>query len=103
MATTVSHERGCSYLVDHVTEVLRALNPTGPSVFAGDFNTWTPEHLTAVSDKLQAAGFHLAYSWKYPGKDLYLDHIFLRNLSLEKCSIFSNTADHSGAVFEAVL
>ena len=38
--------RDVAGLVKHVTTVLRVLHP-GPAVFAGDFNTWSPEHLEA--------------------------------------------------------
>jgi endonuclease/exonuclease/phosphatase (EEP) superfamily protein YafD len=92
-----------SYLVDHVRGVLDVLNPTGPAIFAGDFNTWTPQHLAAVSSELQTAGFHLAHSWNYPGSEMSLDHIFVRELIFSSFRTFSNASDHNGAIFEVVL
>ena len=91
-----------SYLVDHVRAVIDMLDPTGHAIFAGDFNTWTPQHLAAVSSELQKSGFHLAHSWKYPGKDISLDHVFIRELKVQRFSTFSNPSDHNGAIFEII-
>jgi endonuclease/exonuclease/phosphatase (EEP) superfamily protein YafD len=91
-----------SYLVDHVRAVLDVLDPVGPAVFAGDFNTWTQQYLDAVSSELQQAGFRLAHSWKYPGKSMSLDHVFVRELNIQNFSVFSNASDHDGTVFEIV-
>lgn len=89
-----------SNLVDHVRAARAALDDTGPAIFAGDFNTWTPEHLAAVSTELEKSGFQLAHSWKYPGKDTSLDHVFVRELQVQSFTTFSNSSDHDGAVFE---
>ena len=43
-------------LVAHVDAVLEALRP-GPTLFAGDFNTWTTAHRDAVAARLAEAGF----------------------------------------------
>ena len=95
-------QKNVSNLVDHVRAVRAALNDTGPAILAGDFNTWTPQHLAAVSAELQKSGFLLAHSWKYPGKDIALDHVFVRELQVQRFSTFSNASDHHGAIFEVV-
>jgi hypothetical protein len=90
-------------LCDHVSAVITKLNQlpdgkTAPSLFAGDFNTWTEAHLQGVKTILESAGYQLACSWKYPTKDLILDHAFIRGLKLiGKPEIFRNESDHDGA------
>jgi len=84
-------------LVAHIEAVLAELSP-GPAVFAGDFNTWSKEHLDAVKVKLERAGFHLAYSWRYPGRDDPLDHAFLRGVELKSSSNYACASDHRGAI-----
>jgi endonuclease/exonuclease/phosphatase (EEP) superfamily protein YafD len=90
-----------SKLLDHVRAVLVVLAPTGPTVFAGDFNTWSDEHVQAVGDELQKYHFVLAHSWPYPGRDVPLDHVFIRgDLQITVFDTFANASDHHGAVFE---
>jgi endonuclease/exonuclease/phosphatase family metal-dependent hydrolase len=74
----------------------------GPAVFAGDFNTWSQEHLDQCKQILQNAGFHLAYSWPYPGREQKtpLDHVFVRDLELKKSEYFTCLSDHKGAIVE---
>jgi len=86
-------------LVDHVSVVLKLLTPD-PAVFAGDFNSWSVEHVDAITRVLEEAGFYLAYSWAYPGRDIPLDHAFLRDLTLTRSSCFQSDADHQGAILE---
>lgn len=40
--------KNASKLVDHVRAVALQLAPSSPVLFAGDFNTWTPDHLEKV-------------------------------------------------------
>jgi hypothetical protein len=102
-----------SYLVDHVQAVLDVLDNNNAeggdaisnneaAVFAGDFNTWSQAHLDAIQIPLQKAGFRLALSWPYPGRDFALDHVFIRgggqSIQLQDWSIFQNTSDHQGAL-----
>ncbi|KAL9184793.1 hypothetical protein ACHAXT_012763 [Thalassiosira profunda] len=75
-------------LVAHVAAVLAVLSP-GPALFAGDFNTWTPEHLSAVECAMKEAGFELAYSWPYPGLDHPLDHVFARGVTVSACEDYA--------------
>ena len=89
--------RDVKSLVAHVVAVLDVLGP-GPAIFAGDFNTWTAQHLEAVSAVLGAVDFHLAFSWPYTGRDHPLDHAFLRGLKLWRSTTFECAADHLGAV-----
>jgi endonuclease/exonuclease/phosphatase (EEP) superfamily protein YafD len=89
-------------LVEHVRAVLSLLTP-GPAVFAGDFNTWSQGHLDGVKALMEKYGFHLAYSWPYPGRDYPLDHAFLRGMQLENSSHFKCASDHLGAILELVL
>ena len=86
-------------LVAHVKAVIAVLSP-GPAIFAGDFNSWSKGHLTAVNIVLEKAGFHLAYSWPYPGRDFSLDHAFLRGVRLKTSSHFESGSDHLGAILE---
>lgn len=88
-------------LVAHVDAVLSILSPFGPAVFAGDFNTWTKDHLEAVERSLKLAGFRLVYSWPYPGRDFPLDHAFIRgDLQVEDSSFYSCASDHNGALLQ---
>jgi len=86
-------------LVAHVEAALSALSP-GPAVFAGDFNTWSRTHLEAATSALERAGFRLAFSWPYPGRDDPLDHAFLRGMELESSRSYACASDHRGAVLE---
>jgi len=86
-------------LVAHVVAVLAELSP-GPAVFAGDFNTWSNEHLDAVKVELERVGLHLAYSWPYPGRDDPLDHAFLRGVELKSSNNYACASDHRGAILE---
>mmetsp|Transcript_3403 Transcript_3403/g.4550 ORF Transcript_3403/g.4550 Transcript_3403/m.4550 type:complete len:214 (+) Transcript_3403:95-736(+) len=89
-------------LVAHVQAVVEVLSPAAahPAVFAGDFNTWTQEHLNAVKTTLEKAGFNLAYSWPYPGRDFPLDHAFVRGVEIREASFYHCTSDHNGALLE---
>ncbi len=86
------------YLVDHIVSVVSSLQ-AGPVLFAGDFNTWTEDHVKAVRDKMTESGFDLAYSWPYPGRDVPLDHVFTRGVNISNCSSFHSESDHQGAIF----
>jgi endonuclease/exonuclease/phosphatase family metal-dependent hydrolase len=101
-----------SYLVDHVQAVLDVLDrdfegdaSSNEAVFAGDFNTWSQAHLDAIQAPLQRAGFRLALSWPYPGRDFALDHVFIRGrcIQLQDWSIFQNASDHQGALLTLAL
>jgi endonuclease/exonuclease/phosphatase (EEP) superfamily protein YafD len=92
--------KDASKLKDHVDTVLAVLNETGPAVFAGDFNTWTQHHVDAIQRDLEKAGFRRAFSWPYPGRNIPLDHAFLRGVQLESATPFSNQSDHHGAVLD---
>jgi endonuclease/exonuclease/phosphatase (EEP) superfamily protein YafD len=85
------------YLLDHVRLVHESV-ASGPAVFAGDFNTWTDNHVRAVKHELARSGFELAGSWPYPGRDGPLDHIFLRDCTGSNLSTFQNSSDHLGAI-----
>jgi hypothetical protein len=93
--------RDVASLVAHIRAVLPLLRSPGtPCVFAGDFNTWTPAHLAAVSQALAVEGFTLARSWPYPGRDHPRDHVFLRGLRLVSSEVFASEADHHGLVMD---
>ena len=94
-----------SYLVDHVRAVLKkvssANNKNCAVVFAGDFNTWTQEHIDAVASELSKAGFRHERSWPYPGRALPLDHIFLKGsnfVTLKDFCTIESKSDHLGAL-----
>jgi endonuclease/exonuclease/phosphatase (EEP) superfamily protein YafD len=97
-------------LVDHVAAVLAVVDSTTtamPTIFAGDFNTWTQRHLDAITTKLEEAGFYLAFSWPYPGREQLtaLDHVFLRgdSIQLVNTRVFSSKSDHQGVLLELLL
>jgi endonuclease/exonuclease/phosphatase (EEP) superfamily protein YafD len=92
--------KSLSKLVDHVNAVLSVVSTSSPAVFAGDFNTWTQAHLDGVKVQLEKAGFHLAHSWPYPGRDFPLDHIFVRGMRVEAFATFRTKSDHNGALLE---
>ena len=86
-------------LASHVQAVLAQIEP-GPAVFGGDFNTWSESHLDAVVTEMDRKGFHLAYSWPYPGRDIPLDHVFLRGVRITNSVNYSCASDHRGAILE---
>jgi endonuclease/exonuclease/phosphatase (EEP) superfamily protein YafD len=71
-----------------------------PTIFAGDFNTWTDRHLEAVTEVLESVGFQNACSWEYPGRNFPLDRVFLRHLELVKYEVIQCSSDHRGALLE---
>mmetsp|Transcript_6358 Transcript_6358/g.10546 ORF Transcript_6358/g.10546 Transcript_6358/m.10546 type:complete len:201 (-) Transcript_6358:552-1154(-) len=87
-------------LIDHICAVVETLSKDGPAVFAGDFNSWTKEHLDAIAKCLAKQGFHLALSWPYPGREFPLDHAFVRGVRLKGSSIHPCESDHNGALLE---
>ena len=94
--------KNVSYLVDHVQAVLKEIDEDC-AIFAGDFNTWTPEHLQGIRLPLEAAGFRHVLSWPYPGRDFPLDHVFVKgfhhhHVQLENSTIFQSKSDHQGAL-----
>ncbi|CAM9464740.1 unnamed protein product [Ectocarpus fasciculatus] len=87
-------------LVDHVNAVMSVLDVDRPCLFAGDFNTWSQAHIDATTSVLRDAGFVLGCSWPYPGRDLPLDHAFVRGVQLESSFSYGCESDHNGAVLE---
>lgn len=92
--------RNVQKMIDHVNAVVSVLEDDRPCLFAGDFNTWSQVHIDAVKKVLGDAGFSLAYSWPYPGRDLPLDHAFVRSVRSESSFSYSCDSDHRGAVLE---
>ena len=94
-------------LLAHVTAVIAVLSsdPDSLALFAGDFNTWSQHHIDAVTAELANCGFRHAFSWPYPGRELPLDHVFIRGdaLQADSLKVFSNKSDHKGAVFDLML
>ena len=86
-------------LVSHVGAVLAELRP-GPSLFAGDFNTWSKVHIDVVAEKMKSAGFHHVYSWPYDGRDFPLDHAFARGLEINRLEQYKCASDHRGVIIE---
>ena len=87
-------------LVAHVEAVLAVLNSGLPALFAGDFNTWTKDHLHSVTTVLEKEGFSHAFSWPYTGRDEPLDHAFVRGLTVNGSQYYSCESDHNGAILE---
>jgi endonuclease/exonuclease/phosphatase (EEP) superfamily protein YafD len=86
-------------LVAHVEAALVQLVP-GPVLFAGDFNTWSKDHLDAVMEKMDSFGLELAYTWPYTGRDFALDHAFVRGLEIKKSENYVCASDHRGAILD---
>lgn len=99
-------QKDVSKLVDHVKAVLAELDVrrtnNRPVVWAGDWNTWSVEHLKAVEEVLFSGDnpFRRACSWPYPGRDEPLDHVFVRgdSIQLESYSVHQCASDHLGAL-----
>mmetsp|Transcript_11657 Transcript_11657/g.16968 ORF Transcript_11657/g.16968 Transcript_11657/m.16968 type:complete len:210 (-) Transcript_11657:378-1007(-) len=90
-------------LAAHVQTVLSLLSSSTskPIIFAGDFNTWTNEHVNAVTNIMDKAGLQLLYSWPYPGREVPLDHVFGRGVDLRKVvGVLENEADHLGVLLD---
>lgn len=85
-------------LIDHVRAVLDVI-PTGPCVFAGDFNTFTNEHHSAVFNVMFEAGFSLRTSAPYDKKKV-LDLVYARGCTTQLLKIGRNESDHPFLVFE---
>ena len=92
--------RNVQKLVDHVSAVVSVIDVDHPCIFAGDFNTWSQAHIDAVEKVLADAGFTRAYSWSYPGRELPLDHAFVRGVRHESSFSYTCDSDHRGAVLE---
>ena len=92
--------KSISKLVDHVVAVLSVI-PDGTRVlFAGDFNTWTKDHIDTVTGVMARYRFTHAFSWPYPGRDLPLDHVFVRGLKVDYHETYQNESDHLGALLQ---
>lgn len=91
-------------LIAHVDAVLKKLNDSDanklPALFAGDFNSWSKEHIDAITKRMESDGFQHVYSWPYPNRELPLDHAFVRGLSLRKSQNYECASDHRGALLE---
>jgi len=89
-------------LVKHVEAVLSILT-AGPTVFAGDFNTWSQGHLDAVKIVMEKHGLQHAYAWPYPGRGFPLDHAFVRDVILNNSTYYECSSDHFGAILDLSL
>eukprot|EP00525_Craspedostauros_australis_P000315 CAMPEP_0198129002 /NCGR_PEP_ID=MMETSP1442-20131203/50646_1 /TAXON_ID= /ORGANISM="Craspedostauros australis, Strain CCMP3328" /LENGTH=269 /DNA_ID=CAMNT_0043789289 /DNA_START=262 /DNA_END=1071 /DNA_ORIENTATION=- len=104
-------------LVSHVVAVLQAMDKDDeklgyclPTIFAGDFNTWSADHFEQVCDAMDDHGFRSVYSWPYPGRQdqTPLDHAFARDgdeqrIDVVHCEHFASDSDHLGALMEISL
>ena len=79
-------------LYEHLIAVVLALKE-GPAVIAGDFNTWTKEHLSTVSNVLGRYGFELMGSAKYDKKKT-LDLFYARGVKCLKFESGWAESDH---------
>lgn len=89
-------------LVAHVKAVLEKLDSYLPVVFAGDFNTWSQNHVDKVIEAMSSCGLIHAGSWPYPGRDLPLDHVFVRDVIISKQNVYENESDHMGIILECL-
>ncbi|CAB1109159.1 unnamed protein product [Ectocarpus sp. CCAP 1310/34] len=61
------------------------------------------QELNRCSEEIDTVSFVLACSWPYPGRDLPLDHAFVRGVQLESSFSYGCESDHNGAVLEISL
>ena len=91
-------------LIAHIDAVLKKIQESNsnnmPALFAGDFNSWSKEHIDAVTKRMESDGFQLVYSWPYPNRELPLDHAFVRGLALRNSQNYECSSDHRGALLE---
>ena len=73
---------------------VRHLPPTGPLIFAGDFNTWNPWRFDYLEKKLHE--LHLHYANYDHNIIMRLDHIFARDIEILETVADTNmhTSDH---------
>lgn len=92
--------KNISKLVAHVKAALEKSDPYLPVIFAGDFNTWSQKHVDEVIEAMSRIGLTHAASWPYPGRDLPLDHVFVRDVIISKQNAYKNESDHMGIILE---
>jgi len=72
---------------------------TGPTIFSGDFNTWSKERKTMVENALKTLGFsevQFELDERLTVLGLPLDHIYFRGLTVLKAqSLATTTSDHT--------
>lgn len=68
---------------------------TGPSVFAGDFNTWNKKRWDALKSITQSLGY-TAVEFERDSRWLKLDHVFVRGLDVPHAKIETDirSSDH---------
>lgn len=83
-----------------IAEFIRALPPNEPAIIAGDFNTFTEEHLAALNVEMVALGFSRRISIPYDKKKT-LDHVYTRGATASLITSGHDESDHPFIVFEA--
>ena len=83
-----------------IAEFLRALPHDKPALIAGDFNTFTKEHLDALNEEMVSQGFSRAISIPYDSKKT-LDHVYVRGMQARLITSGHDASDHPYIVFEA--
>ncbi len=74
--------------------VARIAAETGPIIWAGDFNSWTPMRKSYLNAKTKALGMtHVAP--KNDNRNLILDHIYVRGFTVESAEVLTeSSSDH---------
>jgi endonuclease/exonuclease/phosphatase (EEP) superfamily protein YafD len=88
-------------LLEHCMVVMDAIPPpgNGPVIWAGDFNTFTPEHVAALDAFMAAAGFTGAIRVPYDATKT-LDFVFTRQCRAELVETGHHESDHPFIVFD---
>lgn len=82
-----------------MTDFLKDLPRNEPAVVAGDFNTWTPEHLEELDIFFVRLGFRRAVSIAYDKKKT-LDHVYARGRQAKLLTSGFDKSDHPYFLFE---
>jgi hypothetical protein len=90
-------------LIDHVDSVMKVMktlpNPDGPVVWAGDFNSFTFDHVIALEKFMFAAGFNCDWKVPYDSKKI-LDFVFTRQCSVKPVESGTYMSDHPFLLFD---
>jgi endonuclease/exonuclease/phosphatase (EEP) superfamily protein YafD len=86
-------------MTDCIYEFATSIPRNEPAVIAGDFNTWTEEHLDAAYFTLSRLGFTKEMSIPFDKKKT-LDHVFSRGVRAKKVTSDFDESDHPYFLFD---
>jgi endonuclease/exonuclease/phosphatase (EEP) superfamily protein YafD len=86
-------------LIEHVDSVRNRLENAGPVVWAGDFNTFTEDHVTALEEYMRKSGFSMDISVPYNFMRT-LDFVFTRECKAVMIESGNYGSDHPFVLFD---